>query len=121
MFVGPISDSRSDTFVFHLCTACAAMAVQSDVASAPAIKTGDMVVFLEGREAIGFDRMKDKGIWQCSHGAFHHEDMLGKQFGSRVSNVKPQIDSIVHDDLWEASSSHSRSFRVLNLLLTYLV
>lgn len=53
--------------------------------SAPAIRSGDMVVFFEGREAIGFDRMKAKGIWQCRHGAFHHDEIVGKPFGSRVS------------------------------------
>lgn len=58
--------------------------VQGNVASSPLIATGDMVVFFEGREAIGFDRMKSKAIWQCRHGAFHHDDMLGKPFGSRV-------------------------------------
>ena len=56
-------------------------------ASAPAIQSGDMVVFFEGREAIGFDRMKAKGIWQCRHGAFHHDEIVGKPFGSRVSHL----------------------------------
>lgn len=45
------------------------------------------MVFFEGREAIGFDRMKAKGIWQCRHGAFHHDEIVGKPFGSRVSQV----------------------------------
>lgn len=52
---------------------------------APLIQLGDMVVFFEGREAIGFDRMKVKSIWQCRHGAFHHDEIVGKPFGSRVS------------------------------------
>lgn len=56
-----------------------------DVAGASLIRSGDMVVFFEGREAIGFDRMKTKSIWQCRHGAFHHDDIVGKPFGSRVS------------------------------------
>lgn len=55
-----------------------------DSTAAPAIRFGDMVVFFEGREAIGFDRMKAKGIWQCRHGAFHHDEIIDKPFGSRV-------------------------------------
>ncbi|CAM9262480.1 unnamed protein product [Scytosiphon promiscuus] len=51
---------------------------------APLIRDGDMVVFFEGREPIGFDRMKPKTIWQCRHGAFHHDEIIGKPFGSRV-------------------------------------
>lgn len=58
--------------------------LKGDAASAPAIRSGDMVVFFEGREAIGFDRMKAKSIWQCRHGAFHHDEIVGKPFGSRV-------------------------------------
>lgn len=46
-----------------------------------------MVVFFEGREPIGFDRMKAKTIWQCRHGAFHHDEIIGKPFGSRVSDT----------------------------------
>lgn len=67
------------------------MAVQGQVASAPLIRMGDMVVFFEGREAIGFDRMQDRGIWQCRHGAFHHGDVLGKPFGSRVRGKSPTL------------------------------
>lgn len=48
-----------------------------------------MVVFFEGRDAIGFDRMKPKGIWQCRHGVFHHDEMVGKPFGSRVRTDGP--------------------------------
>lgn len=47
-----------------------------------------MVVFFEGREPIGFDRMKPKTIWQCRHGAFHHDEIIGKPFGSRVSDTR---------------------------------
>lgn len=53
---------------------------------APLIREGDMVVFFEGREPIGFDSMKAKTIWQCRHGAFHHDEIIGKPFGSRVSD-----------------------------------
>ena len=56
--------------------------------SAPLIRDGDMVVFFEGREPIGFDRMKPKTIWQCRHGAFHHDEIIGKPFGSRVRASK---------------------------------
>ncbi|CAM9242860.1 unnamed protein product [Ectocarpus sp. 4 AP-2014] len=55
-----------------------------EVSTAPLIRKGDMVVFFEGREPIGFDRMKTKTIWQCRHGAFHHDEIIGKPFGSRV-------------------------------------
>lgn len=67
------------------CPLASPWATAGDAASAPAIRSGDMVVFFEGREAIGFDRMKAKGIWQCRHGAFHHDEIVGKPFGSRVS------------------------------------
>eukprot|EP00752_Nemacystus_decipiens_P006808 g6111.t1 len=56
----------------------------SEGSFAPLIRDGDMVVFFEGREPIGFDRMKAKTIWQCRHGAFHHDEIIGKPFGSRV-------------------------------------
>ncbi|CBJ27631.1 conserved unknown protein [Ectocarpus siliculosus] len=55
-----------------------------EASTAPLIRNGDMVVFFEGREPIGFDRMKAKTIWQCRHGAFHHDEIIGKPFGSRV-------------------------------------
>ncbi|CAM9579688.1 unnamed protein product [Ectocarpus sp. 8 AP-2014] len=55
-----------------------------EASTAPLIRNGDMVVFFEGREPIGFDRMKAKTIWQCRHGAFHHNEIVGKPFGSRV-------------------------------------
>ena len=63
-----------------------------DGASAPAIRLGDTVIFFEGREAIGCDRMKHKTIWQCRHGAFHHDDIVGKPFGCRVSVHYASID-----------------------------
>ncbi|CAM9651922.1 unnamed protein product [Pylaiella littoralis] len=56
----------------------------NEMSSSPLIRVGDMVVFFEGREPIGFDRMKAKTIWQCRHGAFHHDEIVGKPFGSRV-------------------------------------
>lgn len=52
-----------------------------------------MVVFFEGREAIGFDRMSPKGIWQCRHGVFHHDEMIGKPFGSKVRNSSAAVAS----------------------------
>lgn len=68
---------------------CSVVLVRSRCAGegslAPVIQEGDMVVFFEGREAVGFDRMKAKTIWQCRHGAFHHDEIIGKPFGSRVS------------------------------------
>lgn len=58
--------------------------IQGEASTAPLIRKGDMVVFFEGREPIGFDRMKANTIWQCRHGAFHHDEIIGKPFGSRV-------------------------------------
>lgn len=54
-------------------------------AAGQVIQPGDLVVFFEGKEALGCDRMKEKGIWQCRFGPFHHDEMVGKPYGCRVS------------------------------------
>ncbi|CAM9222341.1 unnamed protein product [Choristocarpus tenellus] len=52
------------------------------------IKAGWLVILYSGREAIGFVRPIPGGIYQCRFGAFYHDDMIDKPFGSKVFSRK---------------------------------
>lgn len=94
--------------------------IAGDTSFAPLIRDGDMVVFFEGREPAGFDRMKPKTIWQCRHGAFHHDEIIGKPFGSRVSKQQDAAACCVRAVVGAVLTFYARSYTRKNDGMIYV-
>ncbi|CAM9419003.1 unnamed protein product, partial [Discosporangium mesarthrocarpum] len=54
----------------------------------PCIKDNGLVILYSIREPVGYARPKKGGIFQCRFGAFYHDDMIGKPYGSKVFSRK---------------------------------
>ena len=50
------------------------------------VQDGDVVILYEGYKAIDHCVMKKDGLLQNKHGAFYHNDIIGKPFGQRAQS-----------------------------------
>ena len=48
------------------------------------IALGDLVIMYETFDSIGYAHMEAGGIYNSKFGAFHHKDMVGRPFGTKV-------------------------------------
>ena len=53
-----------------------------------AIKYGDLIILYEGGDSIKYFTLEKGKAFQNRFGAFKHDDMVGKNFGSRIFNMK---------------------------------
>ena len=69
-----------------------------------AIKYGDLIILYEGGDSIKSSTLEKGKALQNPFGAFKHDDMVGKNLGSRIFNMKKdkyvKILSFVHN-IWE--------------------
>ena len=60
-----------------------------------AIKYGDLIILYEGGDSIKYFTLEKGKAFQNRFGAFKHDDMVGKNFGSRIFNMKICYDIII--------------------------
>ncbi|KAF0690584.1 Aste57867_18031 [Aphanomyces stellatus] len=48
------------------------------------VEAGDLVILFETHNSITYAYMKPDEIYQNRHGAFHHNDMIGHRYGTKV-------------------------------------
>ncbi|OQR99325.1 tRNA (adenine-N(1)-)-methyltransferase catalytic subunit [Thraustotheca clavata] len=62
----------------------AAMAMQSMWAGKSIVEVGDLVILFETHNSVTYAYMEKDGVYHNRHGAFHHNDMIGQRFGTKV-------------------------------------
>jgi len=48
------------------------------------VAEGDLVILFETHNSITYAYMKANDIFQNRHGAFHHNDLIGQRYGTKV-------------------------------------
>ncbi|EQC28142.1 hypothetical protein SDRG_14099 [Saprolegnia diclina VS20] len=48
------------------------------------VEVGDLVILFETHSSVTYAFMEKDGCYQNRHGAFHHNDMIGQRFGTKV-------------------------------------
>ncbi|KDO32080.1 hypothetical protein SPRG_03299 [Saprolegnia parasitica CBS 223.65] len=48
------------------------------------VEVGDLVILFETHNSVTYAFMEKDGCYQNRHGAFHHNDMIGQRFGTKV-------------------------------------
>ncbi|OQR94646.1 tRNA (adenine-N(1)-)-methyltransferase catalytic subunit [Achlya hypogyna] len=53
-------------------------------AGKPIVEVGDLVILYETHNSVTYAFMEKDAVYQNRHGAFHHNDMIGHRYGTKV-------------------------------------
>lgn len=75
------------------------------------IQDGDVVILYEGYKQVDYCLMKTGGVLQNKHGAFYHDEIIGKPFGQRAQSFSTSSFTYILEptpELWSLAV-HTRT------------